>query len=218
MRRQPKINLFAPLHEAGLSPSLVANAVLEGERRGRDQTTALHPRGYGGTRAYAETVQALRVLLIPSGWKSMDVVNQARVVSNDERFSIIVMSGDARTGMKGDPQPRARHPKGDVTKRSTADNAEQLWLLEPEYQVTAGPQTWVLLTYRELGQNGAPDSVRFEVSLPVQFIDGNVRSWAHREIFPPIDLDTPPSLFGGGPDGDGGGENDDVIEIPVKRR
>lgn len=217
MQPAPRVDLFAPLRASGITYDLLLEAVIAGERQGRDQTHSLHPANYPGLRFHAETTAALRSLLQPH-WKPVDICNQSRTVSRDGLISLVVMSGDERTGLLGDPQPRARHDKGGVTQRSAQSNASQLRLFSPEIldqPHQEGTQLWVLLVARIPGRNGEPDTVRFEVSLPTAFDRRNISEWTHRELFPPAELDTPPSI-GKGPTDDS--DPEDLPDIPVIRR
>jgi hypothetical protein len=210
-------DLFALLEAAGVTHALAEYVVLEGERHGRDQTDELHPLWYPGSRAHAEAVRAFR-LKLPPPWKKEDVLGQSRVTHREKGISLVVMAGDARTGIEGDPQPRARHEKGPATGRSVNANERQYKLkhVVAEYRIENrrsddGIQVWVLLVYRERGLPGQPDVVRYEISLPVRFASKNIRKWAFRKCFPPILLDTPPSMDGnsgaeGSPNDSGGDE------------
>lgn len=209
--------LFTALLEAGVTDDIIARAVLEGERKGRDLTDLLHPVGHAGQRAQAEGIRSLR-LWLPPPWVPENVNGQSRATNFEKGLSLVVMSGDRRTGLDGYPYPRAKHGKGEVTERSILANEQQLAFREFEtvYHNPAlidGIQVWVLLVCRVHGGVGQPDLVRFEVSLPTKFENGNVRDWAHRRTYEPIILDTPPSMDNPPPD-----STDESIDIPIKRR
>lgn len=208
--------LFARLVDAGITPELLKEVVVFGERSGRDQTSKLHPPGYSGQRANAEAIYALRLKLRPAKWRPLNVRGQSRVATKRNKLQIVVMSGNHRTGIAGDPQPKAKHPKGEATEQSTRCNYEQLAFWKQEVPTPTGSQTWVLLVHRVHARNGQPDLVRYELSLPTKFVDGNVESWAYREIFPPIILDTPPSM---GEDAqEEAEEEEEPLDIPITRR
>ena len=79
--------------------------------------SALHPKGYNGTSAWAEATSQVRALLIPHGWVPRDPQNQPRIVSGDGQLAITVSSGTPDTGVP-DGNPQTRNDKGAQTASS----------------------------------------------------------------------------------------------------
>ncbi len=150
--------------------------------------SALHPKGYNGTSAWAYATSQLRALLIPYGWIPRDPQNQPRIVSKDGKLAITVSSGTPETGVpEGNPQ--TRNDKGAQTADSVTHNARQMSLLpitESEFMQppsSAGKELWMLLYYIDFDNH----EVRLELSQPTAMSDADkVNDWATRFILPPL--------------------------------
>lgn len=152
--------------------------------------SALHPKGFNGTSAWAEATSRVRALLIPHGWVPRDPQNQPRIVSGDGRLAITVSSGTPDTGLV-DGKPQTRNDKGAQTAGSVNYNVRQLALFpvtEADDYVsipssTAGKQLWILLYYIDFDAH----EVRLELSQPTAMSDADkVSGWFTRFILPPL--------------------------------
>lgn len=177
------------------------------------QTSALHPKGYNGTRAWADGSAALREALVPHGWHPEDPQNQPRVVSADQRIAITVSSGSPYTGVV-DRTPQTRNDKGAQTSVSVGFNARQGELFPITSQVVPliqnfdGQALWVLLYYVDLDNR----ELRYELSRPTAMSEHDkINGWSTRYIFPSLrfdasfEIDGQDDSFGDAPD----------IDIPV---
>lgn len=171
----------------GLRLDQVQDIIMSGVHA-RATGTAHHPKTYPGYAQWAETVRALRDVIVPLGWMPTDD-NNFPLCTHDERgLSIAVQTGDRETGTTGIPSNRA--PKGASTEQAVAVNVRQLSLFQAE-DIPVLPTTtedsrhimWILLYH--VAQN----EVRFELSLPLKMVGGKIRSWQERIIFPAIPLD-----------------------------
>jgi hypothetical protein len=152
--------------------------------------SALHPKGFNGTSAWAEATSQIRALLIPHGWVPRDPQNQPRIVSGDDQLAITVSSGTPDSGVPhGNPQ--TRNDKGAQTAGSVNFNARQLALFpvtEAEGYVrtprtAAGNQLWILLYFIDFDAH----EVRLELSQPTAMSDADkVSGWSTRFILPPL--------------------------------
>lgn len=150
--------------------------------------SALHPKGFNGTSAWAEATSELRAILIPHGWVPKDPQNQPRIVSKGDKLAITVSSGTPETG---DPNgnPQTRNDKGAQTVGGVAYNAHQLALFpvnESDYSASQAPkdgqQLWMLLYYIDFEAR----EVRLELSQPTAMsVNDKVNGWATRYILPP---------------------------------
>lgn len=155
------------------------------------QTSSLHPKGYNGTRAWADGSAALREALIPLGWHPEDPQNQPRVVSADQRFAITVSSGSPYTGV-ADRTPQTRNDKGAQTSASVGFNARQGELFTvtsqvvPLIQTEGGQALWVFLYYVDLDNR----ELRYELSRPTAMSEHDkINGWSTRYVFPPLRFD-----------------------------
>ncbi|WHL17603.1 hypothetical protein [Stenotrophomonas acidaminiphila] len=155
------------------------------------QTTKLHPKGFGGTRAWGDGSAAIRAALIPLGWHPEDPQNQPRIVSADQRLAITVSSGSAYTGV-ADRTPQTRNDKGAQTSVSVGFNARQGELFPvtgqvvPLSQAESGQALWILLYYIDLDNR----ELRYELSRPTAMSEHDkVNGWSTRYIFSPLRFD-----------------------------
>lgn len=171
-------------------------------------TTALDPKGFNGTSAWAAGTRGLRLRLIPLGWRPEDPKGQPRVVSKDNRIALTVSSGNANTGNLT-IDPTTRNDKGSQTSQSLYYNRAQ-GVLDFGGNVTSirgrtndpREQTlWMLLYYIDLDWN----EMRLEISCPTnQSETGHVIEWSERYLLPPISL---------GPHIDGNTEDESAPDI-----
>jgi len=185
------IDLASRLAELGLEEEILLQAVQRGQAAWAN-CTANHPPLYRGISAWAETVSALRELLLPKGWKRSEQGNLPLTVDEAGKLAITVSTGDEQTGLS-EGSPCTKSSKGPRTAIAVEVNALQLQLfgdirLRPEdLESINGQMTWILLFHRDL----AASELRCELSRPVNMnVDGQVDGWAERIILGPTSFDT----------------------------
>ena len=153
------------------------------------QVSALHPKGFNGTSAWAEATSHLRATLIPKGWKPTDPQGQPRIVSKGGKLAITVSSGNSDTGVP-ERIPQTRNDKGSQTAGNVEHNARQHSLfvvtesdLPPPSATDGGEALWMLLYYIDFDAR----ELRFELSKPTAMSEADkVNAWSTRYIFPPL--------------------------------
>lgn len=166
----------------------VAAAMYQGFR----EATSLHPKGFGGTNAWAQGTSAMRVLMIPKGWRAEDPLGQPRVVSRDKKISITLSSGNAFTGV-ADQIPQTRNDKGSQTVSSVNFNARQGQLFPADaidhksnVATPPGQVLWIFLYFIDLDN----EEIRYELSQPTSMSDADkVSGWSTRLVFSPMQLE-----------------------------
>lgn len=160
--------------------------------RAFSQVTALHPKGFDGTSAWAEGTARLRAVQTPKGWVIENPHGQPRITAPGGKLSITVSSGNADTGV-AHRMPQTRNDKGSQTQRSVNYNARQgvLFALQT---VPAGAEArtegdgqalWMLLYYIDLDAG----HLRMELSRPRGMSDADkINDWSIRYILPPMPL------------------------------
>lgn len=188
-------------------------AVVAAMYLGFSEATSLHPKGFGGTNAWAQGTSAMRALLIPKGWRAEDPLGQPRVVSRDKKTSITLSSGNAFTGV-ADQIPQTRNDKGSQTASSVNFNARQGQLFpanpvnqESNVATPPGQVLWIFLYFIDLDN----EEIRYELSQPTSMSDADkVSGWSTRLVFPSMKLE--PTLD----EYSDGGESDIDIEVTPK--
>ena len=159
-------------------------------------TTALDPKGFNGTSAWAAGTRGLRLRLIPLGWRPEDPKGQPRIISKDSRTALTVSSGNSNTG-NPTIDPTTRNDKGSQTAQSLSYNRAQGVFdfgdnVKPFRGRANDPseQTlWVLLYFVDLDSQ----EMRLEISRPLSQSDtGHIVEWSERYLLPAISL-TPKS-------------------------
>jgi hypothetical protein len=138
-------------------------------------------------------------------------------LTNEEATrAIVVASGDENTG-RSDATHCTRNPKGSTTIQAVRDNTIGWLFSEMEEDraaqiETSGIETWMLLTYRDLGAH----KFRAELSLPIS-INGRRRpdQWRERIILDAIDFDDAASI-GASPNPPSGSTPE--INVEIRRR
>ncbi|MBU8976899.1 hypothetical protein JI752_012165 [Lysobacter sp. MMG2] len=154
------------------------------------RVSALHPKGFNGTNAWAEGTAQLRATLIPKGWVPEDPAGQPRIVAPNGKLSITVSSGNADTGVPN-RNPQTRNDKGSQTATSVQFNARQ-GLLFPMQSADRAPvptgvgqALWLFLYYIDLEAG----HMRVELSRPTGMSDADkINDWSVRYILPPMPL------------------------------
>ena len=149
----------------GLDNGVLMDSVRTGVARAQD-VTAFHPVTARGYTQWSETVAYLRQELVGRQWAQGDPQNSPRVFSPDGKTSIMVVGGNADTGVSVEKDPRTARRRGPATR-------------------AAVPLTWVLLYHWSKDE----PTVRAELSLPAAVTDdGDISRWSHRILLPPQDL------------------------------
>src|SRR6266851_8847821 len=101
------------LAELGVRQEVLRESVQRGHAAWAS-CTPNHPAPFPGISAWAETVNAVRELLIPEGWTRSDSGNLPMTVDKAGRVCIAVSTGDEDTGRR-DGSPCTRSSKGPRT-------------------------------------------------------------------------------------------------------
>lgn len=181
-----RASVEARLHELGLVYADFEEALNEGQNGAR-RVTASHAKTAAGTYRWNETLAAFRNNLIAKGWIQTDEKNAPRIVSPDGSISIIVATGNEKTGTKMIPSNATT--KGIMTQQDVWNNgwSEQQAIEEVEEMIARStPETWVLLYFYSKKFN----HIRAELSRPKphEMKNGFISEWDERIILPKIDL------------------------------
>jgi hypothetical protein len=201
------------LTELGLEEESLLQAVQHGQSAWAS-CTPNHPPLYRGISAWAETIGALREVLMPRAWNRSDNGNLPLTVNELRTIAIIVSTGDEATG-KRDGIPSTKSSKGPRTADAVTINAAQASLfeirLQPEdLEDNSGMMTWILLFHRDT----EAQQIRSEFSRPIEMSsEGYVDRWAERIILSPMTIggDSIKVPTRGAP-------QTPVIEVEVKKR
>ena len=180
----------------GLTVELLLTAIQPGQNAA-DFCTPSHPKTYPGSVAWGETTAGVRDSTSLLGWSKSNEDNIPRTTSPDGSVTIIVVSGDRRTGLRSEKAPQAKRPRGEAGIRLVRRHAQiELEELLPvavtsgaDETITALGPTWFLMNFRD------EETVRGELSLAVGVSDsGRLLEWSERLVLPQIDLlNTPDS-------------------------
>jgi hypothetical protein len=211
------------LGELGLTLQGLHDAVRAGELE-RVSCTALDPKSYPGTAAWAHSIRRLRADHLSDGWRPQDKNNLPMTVHPDRQIGLLVTSGSPGTG---DPKkaPTTKYPKGPMTADQVRVNRQHtiFELLEGRENVRFLPipissqvVTWCLLVYAEFrpkDENIGTHIAMCELSLPAAVDeDGYVCEWSKRIILPPVRLDDVPTQHRLDDEDEG------EIDVPVARK
>lgn len=173
------------LSELGIELEVLKQALMSGHN-GAAQVTAAHPKTAAGTYRWYETVAALRDSLIQEGWKQTDHRNAPRIMHPELNVSIMVATGNEKTGTKDTPSNATA--KGVMTQRdvwNNSDSEQQVIQEVVEMIESQTPATWVLLYFYSQKFN----HIRAELSLASAMDDrGFITKWEERLILPVMDL------------------------------
>lgn len=173
------------LSELGIELEVLKQALMSGHN-GAAQVTAVHPKTAAGTYRWYETVAALRDSLIQEGWKQTDHRNAPRIMHPELNVSIMVATGNEKTGTKDTPSNATA--KGVMTQRdvwNNSDSEQQVIQEVVEMIESQTPATWVLLYFYSQKFN----HIRAELSLASAMDDrGFITKWEERLILPVMDL------------------------------
>lgn len=176
----------------------------------------LHPSNYKGTLFHANTIEALRgLVLTKEGWHIDEPKNLAITFNSESDICIIVGTGNKYTGDEW-RKPKTRSKKGAFFEAAVMQNAGEvpmrdlfesdeeyearLLSLEAKQQALACENIYYLLIHDNDGEPVA------ELSKPTQLDDGWVSEWSERNI---LDL----TIERGDDDEDG-----EEFDIPVSMK
>lgn len=169
------------LDQIGVTMEILRDAVLAGEQERYNCTPNDVPM-MSGTLGWGRTLRTLRDLLAPLGWVKDDS-GSFSVRRSDGKVQIIVQTGDERTGLPADVEPRSKNPKGDAVATVVRGNAQlRFGFMDGEPRRDPGVETWILLIASIDGE------ARSELSLPFETDaqDGRITGWRYRIVLPPI--------------------------------
>ncbi len=200
--------------ELGLTVELLVAAIRRGQNAA-DFCTPSHPKTYPGSVAWGETTAGVRDDTSVLGWVFGDEDNIPRTTSPDGSVTVIVVSGNHRTGLRSEKAPQGKRPRGEAGIRLVRRHAQiELEELLPvavtsgeEETITALGPTWFLMYCR------AENVVRGELSLAKGVSDsGRLLEWSERLILPEIDLLNTPDTT------NRSSETVPDVNVPVERR
>jgi hypothetical protein len=163
-----------------LSDELFSRAIFTG-LSGRNETTEASAVTAAGIQQWLRTVEELRRSLAAKQWAISNDRNCPFIRSPDLSISLVVMTGNSGAGKQGLEEPSNQAGKGSVVERYVEVNS-QLELFSQEFlraqESSGGSQVWVLLYHYDKNFN----EVRYELSLPTEFVRGKITGWGERLI------------------------------------
>lgn len=158
-----------------LTPVLLSKAILKGLSARNDTTQASAPTAAGG-KQWFDTLDELRNLLLEKQWNLHDQRNCPFAIAPDRSISIVVMTGNAKTGNQGLEDPCTAADKGVVAEGYVIANRQQTLFNQAQKQ--QGTQVWALLYHYDKNLK----EVRYELSLPTDFSKKKITGWGERLI------------------------------------
>ncbi|WP_166381353.1 hypothetical protein [Catellatospora methionotrophica] len=153
------------------------------------RATPAHPKIFGGWLLWAETTAGLRTVLLSLDreWQIGQTRGYETSYHLGHNIAIVVVGGDANTGVVGFKPPKTRRKRGPVTaKRVSRNIIEGQMALSPDLEPPVddeGCVTWFLLLKERNG------SLYRELSLPMSMgADGKIALWRERIILEPMQL------------------------------
>ncbi|MYM96480.1 hypothetical protein [Duganella vulcania] len=177
------------LAELGLKEELLLEALRQANLY-RVRTTNHHPRLYRYQVMTAETIAALRDLLVPEGWQKLDEGQYELTRNPSGTMAIAVASGDDNVAQvertPSNKSPKGRHTIAAVESNRQADMFADL-LPVKEVDTETPRDTWVLL--HRVTKSG----IHSELSRPTEISDdGMIALWSERILLGKIELDGDP--------------------------
>lgn len=156
----------------------------------RVRTTSHHPRLYRYQVMTAETIAALRDLLVTEGWQKLDEGQYELTLNRSTAVAIAVASGNDNVaqidGTPSNKSPKGRHTVAAVHSNRQADMFADLLPVEDTI-ANVVRDTWVLL------HHVTKDGIYSELSRPTKIgDDGMIESWSERILLSKIELDGDP--------------------------
>lgn len=175
------------LDEMGLKYDFFAKAVLQGHKE--QQAKSIYSPPITKSIAFWDNsiIQLREELVKNYRWKICDKYNLNRTISPDNKFAIVVSSGNAHVGKNNNPSTMNR--KGELSAAVIDVNNDIQLSLFPiydkkseKYDIERIPH-WFLLYYND------GKKIWIELSYPREFSnDGRISSWFARIILEPVDI------------------------------
>lgn len=184
------LDVAVRLEQLGLREEILLEALRQANLY-RVRTTPHHPRLYRYQVMTAETIAALRDLLVPEGWAKLDEGQYELTLNPSGSMAIAVASGDDNVALV-ERTPSNRSPKGRHTIAAVESNrqADMFAYLLPEKDganAKIARDTWVLL------HRVTKDGIFAELSRPTEIDeDGIIDKWSERILLGKIELDGDP--------------------------
>ncbi len=171
-----KPEVINALEKIGLSPQLV-QIIAESAAAARAEALAIDPYGTAGTLSYIYGIRAMRLHLLPKGWREDRTCNVESVINDSLGVRLCFQNVDLACNPAHDP--RAISAKGSGSRQLVAEGQGELFDLEhanaPD-KLGCKPTVWVICTCAD------ENSIRTEVSCPVSF-EGNQFGKFYPRIF-----------------------------------
>lgn len=181
------VDAIQKLNEMGLKYEFFANAVLNGYKE--QQSKSIYSPPITKSLAFWDNsiIQLREELAKNLGWKICDKYNLNRTISPDNKFAIVVSSGNAHVGKIYNPSTMNR--KGELSAAVIDVNNDIQLTLFPyydkkteKYNIERIPH-WFLLYYND------GKKIWIELSYPREIgNDGRISSWFARIILEPVDV------------------------------
>lgn len=182
-------DVLTRLAELGLKEELLLEALRQANLY-RVRTTNHHPRLYRYQVMTAETIAALRDLMVPEGWQKLDEGQYELTVNPSGTMAIAVASGDDNVAQiertPSNKSPKGRHTIAAIESNRQADMFPDLLpVKKKDFEVVR--DTWVLL------HRVTKDGIHSELSRPTEISDdGMIAWWSERILLGKIELDGDP--------------------------
>jgi hypothetical protein len=180
-------DVAARLTELGLKEELLREALRQANLY-RVRTTNHHPRLYRYQVMTAETIAALRDLMVPEGWHKLDEGQYELTLNPSGTMAVAVASGDDNVAQV-ERNPSNKSPKGRHTIAAVESNSQADLFPDslPVKALDTVRDTWVLL------HRVTKDAIHSELSRPTKIDDdGMITLWSERILLGKIELDGDP--------------------------
>ncbi len=190
------------LASLGLRLDILIEAVRVGEME-RRSAHRYEPSGSPGFKDWVGKIRQLSIDLVPLGWVPNETYGLPRLENLERGIALTVGRGDDGTGRPW-RTPRSKNPRGAASALCVRTNGEQLHLFDTAAAQSASLVTYWLLTYSD------ESVLRSELSIPIDFADGQFVAWDDRIFLPEISLAPAPDASGDEPLGS--------FDVPVRPR
>ena len=181
--------------------------------------TGLYPLNYPGIVMWAESLQALRSILVRingADWTVGRSGNYETVYSLQRGIGIAIHSGDRWAGVDAHHEPRLRRGRGRMAIERGARNVvfEQLALFPADIGKSTQAKDESVKTYFLL-PNAREDDIALELSLPTSFgPNGQVEEWSERILITPVPISNAVQLTPPDEDDDDEDDTGRIVDRP----